>query len=89
MLQKSRWLRISLVLSLLIGASAWALRAACSDGCPPSCPMHSNAPLQDCTINYDANGKMTSAICRYQDGCSFSNAGGGTSGDGKIKHKTQ
>ena len=86
MLQKSRWLRISLVLGLLLGAGAWALRAACSDGCPSSCPMHSGAPLQDCTINYDANNKMTSATCRFTDGCSFSNAvvGGGKG----VQHKS-
>jgi hypothetical protein len=39
--------------------------------------MHSNAPLQDCDVSYGADGKMTSATCRYQDGCTFTNAGGG------------
>jgi hypothetical protein len=38
--------------------------------------MH-QSPLKDCTVTYDASGNATGGTCSFQDGCSYTNAGGG------------
>lgn len=76
-MKTTHWKKGLLILGMLLGTGALALRAACSDACPGSCPMHPGAVIEDCTINYDASGKAKSATCRYTDGCAFTNAGGG------------
>lgn len=87
---KHRWAKLTLGLAILLGAGAYALHATCSDICPPSCPMH-GSPLKDCTVNYDSSGNPTGGTCNFQDGCSYSNSGGGSGSGGHpgIQQKSQ
>lgn len=83
---KHRWIRLSLVFAVLIGAGAYTLRATCTDFCPSSCPMH-QSPLKECTVKYDANGNATGGTCNFEDGCSYTNAGSGGGGHPGIQQK--